>query len=246
MKLSDISMGQMDEQEMGTISGLGYIGQGTDPVGQFLKDPKQVRNLTNEDLAGMLKALGSRSDYNSPRRGKFTFDQLKVLASALGAEDRKRKAQSAAAKPVATSTALAPTRIDFAKFDTKDLAELYAASQKGESYSSFNGSFSAEQLKVFKAEIEVEYNKRKGAIQQAEQAVAAPSEGGAPAAAGGYDFAKLFKNPVYWVGVAAVVSVGIYLFMRKRSPAAQMGEVETLALEGAKPKRKRRKRKSKK
>lgn len=181
MKLSDVSMGQMDEQEQAQLNGLGDLGQGFD---RLLQDTTQLRKLTDQDIDGMLKALGSRSDYRSDRRGVITFDQLKRLAGALGAEKRRREGTT---KP-ATSTAIVPAQ-----------ATALAPTQSA--------------------------------------ATAAP----VTAAAGG-GFAALLKNPAYWAGVAAVVGIGLYLFMRSRRSVQAVGEVETLALEGAKkPRRKRRK-----
>lgn len=180
MKLSDVSMGQMDEQEQEQLNGLGDLGQGFD---QVIKNPQELRKLADQDIDGMLKALGSRADYKSDRRGVITFDQLKQLAGALGAEKRRREGTT---KP-ATSTAIVPAQ-----------ATALAPTQS-------------------------------------------PATAPVTASTGG-GFAALLKNPAYWVGVAAVVGIGLYLFARSRRSVQAVGEVETLALEGAKkPRRKRRK-----
>lgn len=59
-------------------------------------------------------------------------------------------------------------------------------------------------------------------------------------------FKEWMKNPLYWVGVAAVVGGGLLLLMRyrKNKAVAQVAAVETLSLEGIRSKRKKR-RKSK-
>lgn len=61
----------------------------------------------------------------------------------------------------------------------------------------------------------------------------------------GGGFAALLKSPWYWVGVAAVAGVGLWWLMKRRAPVSQVAAVETLSLEGVKPKRRKSRRKPK-
>lgn len=209
MKLSDISMGQLDEEELGRLNGLGLAAA-----------PKKATPVSKGGMSHLQK---------------------------------KPAAQTQPALPASTEP-------DFSKFDTNIVAELYAAAQKGEGHVSFYGTLSAEQVKAMKDKIEAEYNKRKGAIQKAEQAVTVTGgDAGAGTSAGagggetsvygkaGFDFGALLKNPWYWAGVAVVVGGLAYLFMRSRRSTAPVAPVQTMGLEelegvDEQPKRKRRRR----
>jgi len=253
MKLSDISMGQMDEQEMGTISGLGYLGQNQNPA-----------------IAAQIAQKQAAQAAVTPKMMAEAQKLLLELGYPVGAADGQLRNRTKLAISVVQKKA--DTRSIRGVLDGATLLKLRSAAAGAKSNSAEYNKLkaTADEIKSLNSVGDAVI----GTAAAAASTAAAPAPAPAPASAttstaivpaqgvttpaateplapatagGGYDFAAMFKNPMYWVGVAAVVGVGIWWYMRKRAaPVAQMGEVETLALEGAKPKRKRRKRKSKK
>lgn len=225
---------------------------------RLIADPSSaLPKVADDDFYGMLKAVQDKSAYTSATYGRIEFSDLQKMNYALGAEaDRRRRA--GAAQPAA-----GPSKPDFASMDTAIITELYTAAQKGEGHTSFMGTLSAEQVKALKSDIEAEYNKRKGAIQKAEQSITAgggdtqPEQQKDMTSGAGQSYADKIrgwmKQPWYWpvvIGGGAVLLIGVFALMRSRRTTQSVAPVQTMGLEELegmdKPRRKRRRRKSKK
>lgn len=245
MKISDISEAEVDQvvtrQDYSSDLGLG----------QFTSAQQATLDVRASSADQMLTAALNKQPISKGGMSHLNKPAAKPTVTVKPPPPVVKP--TVAVKP-ATTTAIKPSpqsSINLETFSTDDIAALYAAAQKGEGYSSFSGSMSAEQVKTLKSAIEAEYTKRKGAIVKADAEVASAgqssTDAGAKPEAAGYGLAKLLKNPWYWVAVAVVVGGGVLLWMRSRRSVQRVAPVGTVELLGLPaPKRKRRKRKSKK
>jgi hypothetical protein len=312
MKINDISQADLDFAD--DQSGLGYLGQNTNPAiaaaqaareAAWSKITRGVIQKTQENLLKLGYPIGAADGQYRNRtklaigfaQGKLGADWKGILGipdsffqialiqpkySAKMVATEKDKQALLATKdglirdmgkatvidvPPATSVSTSATVPFYNGMGTATFMDLYAAAQKGEGYSSYMGTLTAEQVKGMKDGIEAEYNKRKGAIQKAEQSITATSGGAAGEAqpeqqkdittgAGGGGYAakirEWMKQPWYWpvvIGGGAVLLIGIYALVRSRRGTQSVAPVQTMGLEElegmTKPRRKRR-RKSKK
>lgn len=232
MKLSDLSMGQLDEQEQEQLNGLGDLGQvkpGSTRTTWRLGDNDATKVLADGRRAADVKGLS---------------ETIQMLKKNLNNAGYKMSVDGNYDARLALALRLVYREYPKARPGIYDRDEK---AQMGEAFDANIGTIAKEILDKGKARQAAMTSTAIVPTQAGAPAVAPAAATDAPsAAAPGYGspggFAALLKNPVYWVGLAAVVGIGLYLFTRSRRSVQAVGEVETLALEGMKkPRRKRRK-----